>query len=138
MLFENNDDKTFKNVEIELESDLDPKLESFTYVIRNFDLDDSKSSCFISSLNSKNNVENFKTKGSYLTAFNKSKKPLKRSPNRLDLLLYDISTTDHIVNDKKWFKDDYTFNRSQLKILKIERGFVIPKGNNTTVFTVLF
>jgi len=43
MLFEDDDDKAFKNVETEFESNLDPELESFTYVIRNFDLDNSKS-----------------------------------------------------------------------------------------------
>ena len=85
----------------ELESDLDLELESFTYVIRNFDLDDNKSNYFIGSLSSRNNVEDSETKGGYLTAFNRSKKPLKRSSNRPDLLLYDIGTTDHIVNDKK-------------------------------------
>jgi len=46
-----------------------------------------------------------------LAVFNKSKRPLKRSPNRPDLLLYDIGTIDHIVNDRKWFRDDYAFNR---------------------------
>jgi len=53
-------------------------------------------------------------------------------------LLYDIGTTDYIVNDRKWFKDDYIFNRGQLKILKIGRGFIISKGNGTAVFIVVF
>src|SRR6266566_7327149 len=91
------DEEVFKDVETEPESDLDPELESFTCVIGNFDLDDSKSSCSIGSLSSKNSVEDFKTKGGYLVAFNRSKKPLKRLSNRLDLLLYDINTTNHIV-----------------------------------------
>ncbi len=85
----------------------------------------------------KNSVEDSETENGYLAAFNKSKKSLKRSSNRLDLLLYDISTIDHIVNDKKWFKDDYTPNRGQLRILKIGRGLIIPKGNGTAVFTVI-
>jgi len=89
-------------------------------------------------LNFNNNVENSETEGGYFTAFNKSKKSLKRSPNRPDLLLYNIGITDHIVNDKKWFRDDYTLNRSQLRILKTGGGPVIPKGSGTAVFTVLF
>ncbi len=106
------DKKASKDVETKLKSDPNPKLESFIYVIKNFDLDDSKSSCFISFLNSRNNFENFEIEGGYLAIFNRSKKPLKRSPNRPDLLLYDIGTTNHIVNDKKWFRDDYTLNKS--------------------------
>ncbi len=106
-----DDKEAFKDVEIEFEFDLDPELKSFTCVIRNFDLDDSKSNCFIDSSNFRNNVEDFETEGGYLVAFNKAKKPLKRLSNKLDLLLYDIDTIDHIVNDKKWFRDDYAFNR---------------------------
>jgi len=105
------DEEASKDVETEFESDLNPKLESFICVIRNFDLDDSKSSCFTSSLNFNNNVEDSKTKGGYLTAFNKSKKSLKRSSNRPNLLLYDIGVIDHIINDRKWFRDDYILNR---------------------------
>ncbi len=109
--FKNDDDEAFKDVETELESDLDFKLKSFTYIIKNFDLDNSKSSCFIGSLNFNNSVEDFEIEGGYFAVFNKSKKLLKRSSNRPDLLLYDIGTTDHIVNDKKWFRDDYILNK---------------------------
>ncbi len=133
-----NDEEASKDIETKLESDLDLELESFTYVIRNFDLDDSKSSCSINSLNFKNNVEDSETKNGYLAAFNKSKKPLKRLSNKLDLLLYDINITNHIINDKKWFKDDYTLNRSQLKTLKTGRGPIIFKDNGTIVFIVVF
>ncbi len=111
MFLEDDDDKTSKDIETELKSDLDPKLESFICVIRNFDLNDSKSNCFTSSLNFKNSVEDSKTESSYLAIFNKSKKPLKQSSNKPDLLLYDINIIDHIVNNRKWFKDDYTFNK---------------------------
>ncbi len=107
-----DDEKAFKDAKTE--SELDLELESFIYIIRNFDLDNSKSSCFTGSLSSRNSVEDFETEDGYLAAFNKSKKPLKRSPNKPDLLLYDISTTDHIVNDRKWFKNDYIFNKGQL------------------------
>ena len=69
-LFENNDDKAFKNVEIKLESDPNPELKSFIYIIKNFDLNDSKSSYFINSLNFKKNVEDSKTEGGYLAVFN--------------------------------------------------------------------
>ncbi len=104
-------------------------------------MDDNKFSCFISSWNSRDSVksaENIETKGGYFTVFNKSKRLLKRSLNRLDLLLYDIGIIDHIVNDRKWFRDDYVFNRSQLKILKTGGGLVISKGSGIVVFTVLF
>src|SRR6266566_8794865 len=60
------DEEVFKDVETELKSDLNLELESFTCVIRNFDLDDSKSNCFISSLNSRNSVEDFEIEGGYL------------------------------------------------------------------------
>ena len=106
-----DDEEASKDVETEPESDLNLELESFIYIIRNFDLDDSKSSCSIGSTSSKDSVEDSETEGGYLAAFNKSKRSLKRSSNRPDLLLYDIGTTDHIVNDRKWFRDDYTFNR---------------------------
>ena len=56
----------------------------------------------------------------------------------MDLLLYDINTIDYIVNDRKWFKDDYIFNRGQLKILKIGGNLVISKDNGIAVFIVLF
>ena len=72
-----------------------------------------------------------------MTVFNKSKKPLKRLSKRLNLLLYDIGTIDHIVNDRKWFKDDYIFNRGQLRILKIGGGPIIFKGSGIAVFIVL-
>jgi len=62
---------------------------------------------------------------------------LKQLLNRPDLLLYDIGTTNHIVNDRKWFKDDYTFNKGQLKILKTGRGLIAPKGSSIAVFIVL-
>ncbi len=133
-----DDEEASKDVEIELESDLDPELKSFTYVIWNFDLDDSKSSCSIGSTNFKDSVEDFETEGGYLAVFNKSKRPLKRLSNRPDLLLYDIRTIDYIVNDRKWFKDDYILNRGQLKTLKTGRGPVAFKNNDTVVFIVLF
>ncbi len=99
--FEDDDDEAFKNVEIEFEFDLDLELESFICIIKNFDLDDSKSSCFINSLNFSNSVEDFEIEGGYFATFNKSKKSLKRSSNRLDLLLYDIGIIDYIINDRK-------------------------------------
>ena len=100
-LFKNDDNEVSKDVETEPKSNPDPKLKSFTYIIKNFDLDDNKSNCFISSLNFKNNVEDSKTKDNYLTAFNRSKKPLKRSPNKPNLLLYNTGTTDHIIKNRK-------------------------------------
>ncbi len=42
-----DDEKDFKDVETKFKSKL--KLQSFIYIIRDFDLDDNKSSCFISS-----------------------------------------------------------------------------------------
>ena len=62
---------------------------------------------------------------------------MKRLSNRPDLLLYDIGTTDHIVNDRKWFRDDYTPNKGQLKTLKTGGGPVALKGSDTAVFIVL-
>ncbi len=53
------------------------------------------------------------------------------------MLLYDIGIIDHIINDKKWFKDNYTFNKGQLKTLKTGGDPVIFKGGGTTVFTIL-
>src|SRR6266699_3391908 len=108
--------------------------------MEDFDLDDNKSSCSISSWSSRDNAksaENAEIESGYLVVFNKSKRPLKRSPNRPDLLLYDTGTTDHIVNDRKWFRDDYAPNRGQLRTLKTGGGPVVPKGSGTAVFTVL-
>ncbi len=138
IFFEDDDDEAFKDVETESESDSDPELESFIYVIKNFDLNDNKSSCFIGSLSFNNSVEDFEIEGNYFIAFNKSKKSLKQLLNRPNLLLYDTGTTDHIVNDKKWFKDDYIPNKGQLKTLKTGRSPVILKDSGITVFIVLF
>ncbi len=85
-----DDEEVSKDVETELESNPDSELESFICIIRNFDLNDSKSNCSIGSTSFKDNIENSEIEGGYLAAFNKSKRPLKRSPNRPDLLLYDI------------------------------------------------
>ena len=54
------DEEASKNAEIEPESDLDLELESFIYVIKNFDLDNNKSNCSIGSLNFRNSVEDSK------------------------------------------------------------------------------
>ncbi len=110
-IYSEKDEETSKDTETEPKSNPDLELKSFICVIRNFDLDNNKSSCSINSLNFKNNAEDFETEDGYLTAFNRLKKPLKRLPNRPDLLLYNTGITNHIVNDKKWFKNDYTFNR---------------------------
>src|SRR6266566_8831740 len=73
-----DNNKTLKDVKTELESDPNLELESFICIIRNFDLDDSKSSCFTSSLSFNNSVKDSKTEEGYLITFNKSKKSLKR------------------------------------------------------------
>ncbi len=51
-----DDNETFKDAKTEPKSDPDPELESFTCIIRNFDLNDNKSSCFTGSLNSNNKL----------------------------------------------------------------------------------
>src|SRR6266566_3972647 len=81
-IYPEDDEEAFKDAETEFESDLNLELESFTCVIRNFDLDNSKSNCFINSTNSKDNSKDFETEGGYLAAFNKSKRPLKQLPNK--------------------------------------------------------
>ncbi len=60
-----DDEEVSKNVETEFESDPKLELESFICVIRNFDLDDSKSNCFIGSTSSKDSVEDFEIEGGY-------------------------------------------------------------------------
>src|SRR6266566_1123168 len=76
-----DNEKASKDAETEPESDPDPELESFTCIIRNFDLDNSKSSCSIGFTSSKDNAEDSETESSYLAVFNKSKRLLKRSSN---------------------------------------------------------
>src|SRR6266699_3815450 len=78
------DEEAFKDVETEPESDLDLELESFTCVIKNFDVDDSKSSCSIGSLSFNNSIEDSETEGGYFATFNKLKKLLKQLSNRPD------------------------------------------------------
>ncbi len=58
-------EKVSKDIETEFESDLDLELKFFTCVIRNFNLDDNKSNCFISFLSSRNSVEDSKIEGGY-------------------------------------------------------------------------
>ncbi len=70
-------EKVLKDIETKLKSDPDLKLKSFTYVIKNFDLDNNKSNCFIGSLNFRNSVKDSEIEDGYLAAFNKSKKLLK-------------------------------------------------------------
>ena len=138
MYFE-DDEEGSKEAETKPESEF--KLQFFICIMGDFDLDNNKSSCFINSWNSKDNiksVENIEIESSYLIVFNKLKKLLKRLLNKPDLLLYDIGTIDYIVNDRKWFRDDYAFNRGQLKIIKIGGGLVVSKGSGIVVFIILF
>ena len=47
--------------------------------------------------------------------------------HKFDALLYDTGTTDHIINDRKWFVE-FNFNKGKLPVLTIGGDPVTPQG----------
>ena len=55
--------------------------------------------------------------------------------HKFDALLYDTGSTDHIINDRKWFVK-FDFNKGKLPVLIIGGGFVTPQGQGKAFFKV--
>jgi hypothetical protein len=53
-----------------------------------------------------------------------------------DVLLYDTGSTDYIINERKWFTEDYKPNKGELGPLATGGGPIVPKGKGTAVFRV--
>ena len=55
--------------------------------------------------------------------------------HKFDVLLYDIGSTDYIINDRKWFVE-FNFNKGKLPVLIIGGGPVTPQGQGKALFKV--
>ena len=66
------------------------------------------------------------------SAKSNGKKPCQ---HRFDALLYDTGSTDHIINDRKWFVD-FDPSKENLPVLKTGGGPVIPQGRGKALFRV--
>ena len=64
---------------------------------------------------------------------NRPSKPIKG--RKIDALLYDTGSTEHIINDRKWFKD-FEHNHGHLPVLRTGGGLITPKGVGTAEFMV--
>ena len=93
----------------------------------NFD-SDSDSSVESDPFFHKNRVNRLKKSGK-----TKGKKACKH--HKFDALLYDIGSTDHIINDWKWFVE-FNFDKGKLPVLIIGGGPIIPQGRGKTLFRV--
>ena len=63
----------------------------------------------------------------------KGKKAYKH--HKFDTLLYDTGSTDHIINDQKWFVE-FDSNKGKLPVLITGGGPVTPQGRGKTLFKV--
>ena len=54
---------------------------------------------------------------------------------KFDVLLYDIGSTDNIINDRKWFVE-FNFNKGKLPVLITGGGLVTPEGRGKALFKV--
>ena len=55
--------------------------------------------------------------------------------HKFDVLLYDIRSTDYIINNRKWFVK-FDFNKAKLPVLIIGGGSVTPQGQGKALFRV--
>ena len=55
--------------------------------------------------------------------------------HKFDALLYDTGSTDHIINDRKWFVE-FNFNKGKLPVLITGGGPVTPQGQGKALFKV--
>ena len=76
----------------------------------------------------KNRVNRFKKSGK-----TKGKKAYKYY--KFNALLYDIRSTDYIINDWKWFVE-FNFDKGKLPVLIIGGGPVTPQGRGKAFFKV--
>ena len=63
----------------------------------------------------------------------KGKKACKH--HKFDALLYDTGSTDHIINDRKWFVE-FNSDKGKLPVLITGGGPVTPQGREKTLFRV--
>ena len=75
-----------------------------------------------------NNANRLKKSGK-----NKGKKA--RKYHKFDVLLYDISSTDYIINNRKWFVE-FNFDKGKLPVLIIGGDPVTPQGRGKALFRV--
>ena len=64
------------------------------------------------------------------------KAPKRHEGRKIPALLYDTGSTDHIINDRRWFKD-FSGDTSGLPTLRTGGGPVTPKNSGTAEFLVL-
>ena len=76
----------------------------------------------------KNRVNRLKKSGK-----NKGKQACKH--HKFDVLLYDIRSTDYIINNWKWFVE-FDSNKGKLPVLTTGGGPVTPQGRGKALFKV--
>ena len=54
---------------------------------------------------------------------------------KFDALLYNIGSTDYIINDRKWFVE-FNFDKGELPVLIIGGGPIMPQGRGKAFFRV--
>ena len=89
---------------------------------------DSDSSVELDPFFYENRVNRLKKSGK-----NKGKKACKY--HKFDALLYDIGSTDYIINDRKWFVE-FNSNKGKLPVLITGGGPVTPQGRGKALFRV--
>ena len=55
---------------------------------------------------------------------------------KLNALLYDTGSTDHIINDRRWFVN-FSSGQGNLPVIRTGGGPIIPRGRGTAEFMVL-
>ena len=63
----------------------------------------------------------------------KGKKAYKH--HKFDALLYDTGSTNHIINNRKWFVE-FNFNKGKLPVLITGGGPITPQGRGKALFRV--
>ena len=75
------------------------------------------------------------TKANRLKKSGKTKGKKACKHHKFDILLFDIGSTDYIINDRKWFVE-FDFDKGELPVLITGGGFVIPQGRGKAFFRV--
>ena len=89
---------------------------------------DSDSSVELDPFFYKNRANRFKKSGK-----SKCKKACKH--HKFDALLYDTRSTDHIINDRKWFIE-FNFDKGKLPVLITGGDLITPQSRGKTLFKV--
>ena len=76
-----------------------------------------------------------KNKANYPKKSGKTKGKKAYKHHKFDALLYNIKSTNYIINNRKWFVE-FHFNKGKLPVLITGGGPVTPQGQGKTLFKV--